>query len=128
MDADQLQMYFKGFSEGLRVMRSKTQMTLQTLTERLDALGSVKITGLIFAHSYRGYYSDIAFSLDKKNAQAKNVAKMIRRCIGKTYRGYKGGDFKMDCDTPVWLANYGDIGRKLISINDDGTFVTAEDN
>jgi hypothetical protein len=32
---------------------------------------------------------------------------MLTEAIGKTYTGYKGGEYVMGKVTPVWVANYG---------------------
>lgn len=41
--------------------------------------------------------------------------------IGKTFTGYKGGDFEMSRRTPVWVANYGNAGNTgIVGIHDDG--------
>jgi hypothetical protein len=42
------------------------------------------------------------------------------------FMGYKGGDFVMGALTPVWVANYGSCGQKLMAIRPDGTLETAE--
>jgi hypothetical protein len=34
--------------------------------------------------------------------------------LGKTLEGYKGGDFLMDADTPLWCSPYGDASGLAI--------------
>lgn len=73
--------------------------------------------------SYRGYYSDLAigFEEDKPGPTAGEFAKRLRDCIGQTFTGYKGGDFTMAEDTPVWVANYGKTsGTAVIGVEDQG--------
>lgn len=59
--------------------------------------------------SYRGYYEDIAIE-PGGNAEltVEETVNMLSDAIGRTYEGYKGGDFTMRADTAVWAAHYGD--------------------
>lgn len=38
--------------------------------------------------------------------KAGQFLEMLKEAVGKTYEGYKGGDFEMTEDTPMWVANY----------------------
>lgn len=38
----------------------------------------------------------------------KEFLSLAKECMGKTFTGYKGGDFLMGKTTPIWVANYGD--------------------
>lgn len=74
--------------------------------------GEVKLDGSLM--SYRGYYDHLAlgYCLDDWNNEecgitVKGLVKKLRHAIGQTFEGYKGGDFTMGPQTPVWLANYG---------------------
>jgi hypothetical protein len=69
--------------------------------------------------SYRGFYDQLALgyrqmTFDKESPQVRTLLDELRQAIGKTYQGYKGGDFKMDENTKVWVANYGDSGSTAI--------------
>lgn len=68
--------------------------------------------------SYRGYYSDLAigFDNDYRRPDVKNeeFRQELRDCIGQTFTGYKGGDFTMTEDTPVWVANNGNSGGTAV--------------
>ena len=47
--------------------------------------------------------------------------KMLKECIGKEFYGYKGGTFRMNKHTPVWVANYGRSGSTaVIEVVDNG--------
>jgi hypothetical protein len=66
------------------------------------------------AGSYRGYYSDLALS---KSEAPKTAAEFLAQCEaanGATFRGYKGGDYTMGSDTPLWRAEYGDCGDAVV--------------
>lgn len=108
--------------------RSGTQLTLGGLIERLEAMPQdAKVIGFGEPHSYRGYYCDLAF---EKTAEKRTVAEVlyeVRGCMGQKFEGYKGGDFWMTGNTPVWLADYGRCGLKIMAIADDGTLSTVED-
>ena len=117
-----------GFNDDSQRQRAKTQMTLGGMIERLSQLDpDMQIDGLAEPHSYRGYYVDLAF----ETSDAMPVSEMLSMandCMGETFEGYKGGDFTMGRTTPVWIADYGCCGLRLMGINDDGTFVTAKDD
>jgi hypothetical protein len=58
-------------------------------------------------HSYRGYYSDLAFHTGDGATSAGELLAVCRGALGSVYEGYKGGDFTMDDDTPLWISSYG---------------------
>lgn len=73
-------------------------------------------------HSYRGYYSDLSFAPTGEKITAGEFLKMLKDSLGKTFGGYKGGDFVMDEDTPLWFSPYGCTGRAIIALSvDKGT-------
>jgi hypothetical protein len=110
--------------------RAQTQMTLGKLIDILKNLPEDKLIGAFGEpHSYRGYYSDLAFEpIKDKEIIAKAALKICEGCMGEVFEGYKGGDFQMDRNTPIWFAFYGSCGRKIMSLNEDGTFETEEDD
>ena len=64
--------------------------------------------------SWRGSYSELALNYKEYDNNDKiqpmtitEFVKMLKGAIGSTYTGYKGGEFTMKKDTPVWVANYG---------------------
>ena len=64
---------------------------------------------LDFIATYRGYYSDMAFFIHEFPKGNKNsiftVGELRTRCkilLGTTLTGYKGGDYLMEEDTPLW--------------------------
>ena len=105
-----------------------------TIGGLLEALGSYeptkKITKLDFPHSYRGYYSDLALESTNEIYTVQELIDLIKcESLGKVFEGYKGGDFTMIPDTPVWISTYGCCGFKIMSIKDGDilTFETKED-
>lgn len=79
-------------------------------------------------HSYRGYYSDLAFERAPEKVKASDLLATCRNAMGKVYEGYKGGDYIMGELTPIWVAEYGRCGVKLMAIRDDGTLDTVQDD
>lgn len=75
-------------------------------------------------HSYRGYYSDLAF----KTGEDTTVGAFLRDCrasLGETFEGYKGGDFPMDAETPLWASTYGtSSGIAIVGLINTGEKVT----
>jgi len=67
--------------------------------------------------SWRGVYKELAlgFTMERDSSKGpvtiSSFIKMCKECIGKSFYGYKGGDFVMSKHTPVWVANYGNSGN-----------------
>jgi hypothetical protein len=38
----------------------------------------------------------------------------LRAANGATFHGYKGGEYEMDDDTPLWVANHGNSGGTAV--------------
>lgn len=74
-------------------------------------------------HSYRGYYDHLAFDFSL-GGQPKTVKKFLEECReadGDHFTGYKGGDFRMDRKTPVWVSQHGDNSHwGVAGIENDG--------
>ena len=105
--------------------RSTTQMTLGQMTERLRRLPENTEVPLSGPHSYRGYYSDLSF--ETKPSTVKQLLSECEDADCSTFTGYKGGEFFMDSNTPIFVASYGCIGEMLMAINDDGSIETEEE-
>jgi len=106
--------------------RAESQMTLGKLIERLQSIPPETMIDIAEPHSYRGYYSDLAFKSGGK-ITATAALSMCRAAMGEVFQGYKGGDFQMGRNTPVWCASYGCCGQKIMGIRDDGTLELADD-
>lgn len=116
-------------SKGSRAERSLSQMTLGRLISELEKLPQDdKIEALGEPHSYRGYYSDLAFGKNSAETTVGELLVMLKtECLGKTFTGYKGGEFFMDEHTPLWIARYGSTGLKMMGIENGGYLVTTDD-
>lgn len=57
--------------------------------------------------SYRGYYDHLALGFG--DARAPKVGELLlelESACGKRFHGYKGGEYVMGLQTPVWAANH----------------------
>jgi hypothetical protein len=66
--------------------------------------------------SWRGSYAELAlnYKTDGEEMFISDFLKMLKEAVGKTFEGYKGGEFLMDEDTPIWVANYGNSGNTAV--------------
>lgn len=65
--------------------------------------------------SWRGVYAHLALGYGQRKDEyfdpSPTVADLLadaKSAVGKTFQGYKGGDFTMDRSTPVWISNVGE--------------------
>lgn len=73
--------------------------------------------------SWRGSYDELAlnFEIEGNCMKVTDFLKMLKEALGKEFTGYKGGEFYMNKNTPVWVANYGNSGNTaVIDVVDDG--------
>lgn len=123
-----IQAMVDGWNQASMRARAATQMTLGSLIARLEDMPKeAPCQRFGGAHSYRGYYSDLAFSHDAAMATAGDALTSCKECMGQMFEGYKGGEFWMHGGTPVWIANYGESGLCLMGIGNDGTLLTAQE-
>ena len=79
-------------------------------------------------HSYRGYCTDLAFeNKEYQTATVKETLKLCQDCVGTTFESYKGGDYKMEKDTLVWVAFWGETGFQLLDIDKDGGLILKQE-
>lgn len=87
--------------------------------------------------SWRGVYSELALNFsfwgygpegyvkvegfDSKPPTISEFLNMLKSTVGKTFMGWKGGEFVMGRGTPVWVANCGNSGNTaVVGIKDEG--------
>lgn len=59
--------------------------------------------------SYRGYYEDLALGVEQGGSPA-TVAQLLanaKAMLGTTIDGWKGGSYRVDAETGVWAAEWG---------------------
>ncbi len=119
---------FASIAESARIERSRTQMTLGTLIAALERMdGTMLVEGLCYPHSYRGYYSDLAFSISEDRRPVADVLAMARGCMNRTFEGYKGGTYRMESNTPLWIAEYGSCGLRMMGVDAEGNIDRSPD-
>ena len=66
--------------------------------------------------SWRGSYDELALCFVDRGDQVplSGFIHMLKDANGKVFTGYKGGDYTMSTQTPVWVANYGNAGNTAI--------------
>lgn len=76
-------------------------------------------------HSYRGYYDQLAIGYERGgNMKVGELLTTLRDAVGKTFTGYKGGEYTMFTDTAVWVANNDESGgTAIVDVRDDWRIV-----
>lgn len=84
-------------------------LNLGGLISRLEREDPNRVLPLGFAnpHSYRGYYSELAFE-PVPRIRIGDMLAAARTALGATFEGYKGGDYTMTEHTSCWIARYGE--------------------
>lgn len=66
-------------------------------------------------HSYRGFYEQLAIGFGQAwprspvYATVGELRAALQGAIGRTFEGWKGGDFTMSGDTTLWIAPEGTV-------------------
>jgi len=122
-----MQELIDSMNEQSRLTRGKYQLTLGGLIDKLKDCTSTKrviyLTGgaPCSPDSYRGYYSDLAFDTTCEDVTVESLLKLAQECVGKVFEGYKGGDYKMSEDTPLWIDSYGSYNSVAMMDVDENT-------
>lgn len=104
-----------------RRTRSYYHLTLGRAIKKLGEIApGTPITalagGVEHPHSYRGYYSDLALEPSPQTSTCGELLMLLQSALGQTFDGYKGGDFVMGPETPLWLASYGCGGLAITDL------------
>ena len=71
-------------------------------------------------YSYRGYYEDVAFE-PESNTTIGEMLRCAKYALGRTFTGWKGGEFTMEGFTECWISEQGTtcgataIGQTLLN-------------
>jgi len=89
-------------------------LDLESLITRLRAEPDhVVAVGFHNPHSYRGYYTDLAFEVCGPTT-IDHLLAVAEGALGVTFTGWKGGDYTMRDYTSVWLVREeGECGESL---------------
>jgi hypothetical protein len=116
-----LQKMFDLMSDSNRAVRSNYHLTLGGLIDVLDKADPEAVVSFDDGMhpgncgSYRGYYADLAFEPVGQQVSVATFNKWCKSAAGSTFQGYKGGEFNMGLDTPLWRAPYGCTGPAIIA-------------
>lgn len=130
-----IQALFDALSASAADERSKYHLTPKAvfnIAEKLDASMPIQFSSggsPSHPHSYRGYYSDLAFEKHSGETTVGEFVDQVKSSVGKTFEGYKGGHFLMTDTTPLWAASYGSTGEAiidLVNINGVAILVTKD--
>ena len=111
-----IQAFVNAISESGNRERSNYHLTLGGLISKLKDFEQSKDVEFDvgghpdYLNSYRGYYSDLAFSTTEKVVSVSDVLKEANKALNTTFQGYKGGDYIMTESTPLWKSEYGTSG------------------
>lgn len=85
-----------------------TNMTLGDLIKRLEAIPpeTVMRPGIGNPHSWRGRYEELSFEPVEETTVGK-LLEEAKGCIGRTFCGYKGGEYTMSERSTVNIDEYG---------------------
>ena len=70
--------------------------------------------------SYRGYYDHLAIQCryDHDVMTVKEFLDKLRFSVGAVFTGYKGGEYRMNKNTPVWVSRYGCAdGNQIVGLH-----------
>jgi hypothetical protein len=92
-------------------------MYLLNLIEFLQARDPSQTVRIGFGkpHSYRGYYDELAFE-PVRDTTVGAMLEAAQSANGRTFTGYKGGDYTMGDYTNCWLAQWGEASQESIGI------------
>lgn len=117
--SDMLQQMIDKHLEKLAEQRSEEMFTLGDLIKELEKypkdwgvyIKPFHLIPLSF-HSYRGYYSDLCLTYatreevpDRNEVTVGTLLDLAKEANGKTFYGYKGGEFEMSERTPIWISD-----------------------
>lgn len=106
------------------IRRSEAHATLGSAIEDLSAIAGdwlvyFDVLSLVprSLQSYRGFYDHLALGFDARghdHVTAEALRRELAKAVGAHFTGYKGGTFRMDATTPLWMANGGDVTERRI--------------
>lgn len=107
-------------------IKGENQFTLRRLINALSSIpltyeaydGTVKPKSIFFDFgdmtpgklaSWRGSYDELAISFKSTGNEftAQEFLAELQAAVGATFEGWKGGEYKMGYETPLWVANPG---------------------
>ena len=127
---DVMQQLMDAMSQASRITRGNYHLVLGKAIQALEQAPDLPVTfdfdgkSPSHPHSYRGHYSDLALESTLNLVTAAGLKDLLTGALNKTFQGYKGGDYLMGPDTPLWAAEYGQGGgRAIVGIRNEGLYL-----
>jgi hypothetical protein len=128
--------------ERAKVLASSGQLTLGEMIRKAKELKSIVYhieSALVYYDfcfnypsrlmSWRGIYDELAMDHNYNDDNPfhfvptlNEFITLLESAVGKTFTGYKGGNYVMSLNTPVWVANSGEAGSTFVSDIIDGRY------
>jgi hypothetical protein len=127
-----LQKMMDALSESARLSRANYHLTLGQAIELAKAADPQMVVEFdrggspAGPHSYRGYYSDLSFGQSGAPVTVAEFLSDLTKSLGRTFEGYKGGDYVMGDETPLWVAPYGCTGPAIMGARINGEKLILE--
>lgn len=118
---------FDMLSNAARDTRKNYHLCLGELIDGLKQADPEALIGLHNPHSYRGYYSDLALEPTEALIKVSQLITQLEAVIDTELTGYKGGEFLMSADTPVWISYYGNTGPALVGFDPTTLTITIKE-
>lgn len=97
--------------------------TLGSMIEELKMMAPDTKIKLGNPHSYRGYSESLAF--EEVDNTVGELLKTCEACVGKSFEGFKGGDYVMGINTTIYVSACGEVSNdRLFLIHSEGTYST----
>lgn len=95
-------------------------MTLGRLIELLEQADLFFIckNGFDQCYSWRGDYAQLAFR-PAHDVSVDSMLTVAQSAVGKSFYGYKGGNYKMTLETEVYVAQWGEYGGDSDEFTED---------
>lgn len=118
------------FNESRQLSLGELILKLEAMPQDAPvALQSGKTPG--HPNSWRGSYDEIAIEPDHETPRSVGEFRHdLVGAIGHTFQGYKGGDFTMGRQTPVWVAEWGTSGNDAVVdviVQGEGVLIVTEE-
>lgn len=122
MKVHPLQALVDGMNAHAQTERTPDGMTLGSLIAWLESKPQDAVVRKLGPlDSYRGYYCDLAFAPYGERTVGMVLAE-CRQAMGQVFTGYKGGEYVMGATTPLWSAEYGSCGPRIVAMTENAPY------
>jgi len=125
-----MQQFVDSINKITKDTRSSYHITLGQLIDGLKKYGPDTTVQFINGaypgspHSYRGHYSDLALEPNEQPIKVPQLIDQLEKVLNTELTGYKGGEFLMDTDVPMWCAEYGNCGKAIVGVEEIDSMAT----